>query len=75
MIGAIADDIIGSIDEGFSPKAIDFPLYSKQSHFTDDTVLSVVVAHWVLEGGNLIDLFHAYVASYPQAGYGMSFLN
>jgi ADP-ribosylglycohydrolase len=75
MIGAIAGDIIGSVYEGCATKAIDFPLFSPQSRFTDDTVLTVAVADWILKGGDLIDIFHTYVATYPHAGYGMSFRN
>jgi ADP-ribosylglycohydrolase len=75
MIGAIAGDIIGSVYEGCAIEITDFPLFSPQSRFTDDTVLSVAVADWILKGGNLIDIFHTYVATYPHAGYGMSFRN
>ena len=48
MLGAIAGDIIGSVYEGNSIKTKDFPLFSRQSRFTDDTVLTVAVADVIL---------------------------
>ncbi len=41
MIGAIAGDIIGSVYEANPIKTIDFPLFTEQSRFTDDTVLTI----------------------------------
>ena len=73
MIGAISGDVIGSYYEAFPIKECDFPLFHKDCRFTDDTVLSVAVADWVLSGGDLIDYFHAYFEEYPSAGYGSSF--
>lgn len=73
MIGAIAGDLIGSYYEAFPTKDSDFPLFHEDSRFTDDTVLTVAVADWVLHGGDLVDRLHAYFAAYPQAGYGGSF--
>ena len=40
MLGAIAGDIIGSAYEGRPIKTTDFPLFTRHSIFTDDTVLS-----------------------------------
>ncbi len=74
MIGAIAGDIIGSCYEGNPIKTTEFPLFSERSRFTDDTVLSVAVSDWILNGGSLVDLFHEYFAAYPRAGYGGSFI-
>jgi ADP-ribosylglycohydrolase len=74
MIGAIAGDIIGSCYEGRPIKTTEFPLFSERSRFTDDTVLTVAVADWILNGGSLVDLFHEYFAAYPRAGYGGSFI-
>jgi ADP-ribosylglycohydrolase len=74
MIGAIAGDIIGSYYEAFPTKETDFPLFPEYCRFTDDTVLTVAVADWILNGGDLVDHFHTYFDAYPQAGYGMSFV-
>lgn len=45
MLGAIAGDVVGSVYE-FHPwqgNLSDFPLFSKNSRFTDDTVLTLVL--------------------------------
>ena len=39
MFGAIAGDIIGSPYEYLGYKGFDFPLFSENSRYTDDTVL------------------------------------
>ena len=44
MLGAIAGDIVGSIYEFNNRHTKDFPLFTAQSSFTDDTVLTVAVA-------------------------------
>ncbi len=75
MIGAIVGDIIGSYFEHYPTKYTDFDLYSENSFFTDDTVLTVAVADWLLNGGELRTYFHDYVDRYPGAGYGGTFLN
>jgi ADP-ribosylglycohydrolase len=74
MLGAIAGDVIGSVHEGCGTKTKAFPLFVKDSRFTDDTVLTVAVAERLLRGGSYIDLFHEYFHAYPEAGYGGSFI-
>jgi ADP-ribosylglycohydrolase len=74
MIGSIAGDVIGSVHEGAGTKTKDFPLFVNDSGFTDDTVLTVAVAHRILHGGDYIDLFHEYFHAYPLAGYGGNFI-
>ena len=73
MLGAIAGDIIGSIHEYSATKSKDFPLFAGGSTFTDDTVLTVAVADWILSGQDLVDLFHGYFEAFPQQGYGGGF--
>jgi ADP-ribosylglycohydrolase len=75
MIGAIVGDVIGSYFEHFPVKHTDFELFSDDSCFTDDTVLTVAVADWLLHGGDLRTYFHEYVSRYPGAGYGATFRN
>lgn len=74
MIGAIAGDIIGSVYEHNVIKIKDFPLFSNQSRFTDDTVLSVAVAEAILEGTSYTDSIKKLGKRYPDAGYGGSFI-
>jgi len=83
MFGAILGDIIGSPYEfdHNNIKTKDFPLFSRNSHFTDDTVMTIAIAEAVLNAdGDLDDLAGEAVASmqklgklYPNAGYGARF--
>lgn len=73
MLGAIAGDVIGSIHEGRAAKTRDFPLFTPESRFTDDTVLSIAVADVLLLGGDYVEAFHAWFHAYPHAGFGGSF--
>ncbi len=75
MIGAIAGDIIGSIYEWDNIKTTDFPLFSSQNVFTDDTVLTVAVADCILHQYNYAEKFREYTMDYPGRGYGGYFLN
>lgn len=74
MIGAIAGDIIGSVYEHNGVKTKDFPLFSSQSRFTDDTVLTVAVAQAILTGATYTDSIRELGQRYPNAGYGGSFI-
>lgn len=84
MIGAILGDIIGSpyeFDRGNKTK--DFPLFSKRSAFTDDTVMTIAIADALLNAGRdasnecikqgIIAAMRKYGARYPYAGYGARF--
>lgn len=84
MIGAILGDIIGSpyeFDRGDKTK--DFPLFSKGSTFTDDTVMTVAIADALLNVGRdasderikqgIIASMRAHGVRYPHAGYGANF--
>jgi ADP-ribosylglycohydrolase len=70
MIGAIAGDIIGSVHEGMGTKTRRFDLFTELNNFTDDTVLTVAVAEWLMTGANLVDVFHEYHRLFPTVGYG-----
>jgi ADP-ribosylglycohydrolase len=72
MLGAIAGDVIGSVHEWAGTKTKDFPLFVRHSTYTDDSVLTVAVADWILTDSDLIDTFQ-YVRSYPGRGYGGMF--
>lgn len=75
MLGAIIGDVIGSVHEWAEPKkkTKDFPLFVHESTFTDDSVLTVAVADWILNGQNLVDVLHEYTHNYPGRGYGGMF--
>ena len=53
MIGAILGDMIGSPYEfDLGNKSKEFPLFSRKSVFTDDTVMTIAVAKAFMEAGS-----------------------
>ena len=86
MYGAIIGDIIGSrfeFDRG--NKTRDFKLFTSESDFTDDTVMTIAVAEALMDVGPSADetaVKRAVIRSmkkwgkkYPYAGYGARFIN
>lgn len=73
LLGAIAGDVIGSVYEANPTKELDFKLFRSHSIFTDDTVLTLAVADWLLSKGELTDTLQRYGQKYAYAGYGGSF--
>ncbi len=73
MIGAIAGDIIGSVYEWNNIKTTDFPLFDEKSTFTDDSVLTIAVAHAILDNLDYGETIKQYGQKYPGRGYGSSF--
>jgi len=82
MIGAIIGDMVGSPYEGGYKRCvttIEFPLFTSESRFTDDTVLTCATAQALLRPSFLsYKLRFAYeykdwAARYPDRGYGSKF--
>jgi ADP-ribosylglycohydrolase len=73
MLGSIAGDIIGSVHEFLGGKTKDFPLFTENSRFTDDSVLTTAVADCLLTGVSYVDNFHEYTIRYPDRCYGAGF--
>ena len=84
MYGAILGDIIGSpyeFDQGYKTK--DFPLFSPNSTYTDDSVMTLAVADAFLSIApntddadirrRLIQSMQFYGQTFPHAGYGGMF--
>jgi ADP-ribosylglycohydrolase len=65
--------LFGSVHEFQAPKHSDFPLFTEGSRYTDDSVLTVAVAHCLLTGCNYVDKFHEYAHAYPDRCYGRGF--
>ena len=85
MYGAILGDIIGSAFEfDRCGKTKEFPLFSRDSTWTDDTVMTVAVAEALMKAGRdatVSEIKEACVKSmqkwgrkYPYAGYGARFI-
>lgn len=83
MYGAFLGDIIGSPYEfDRSAKTKDFPLFSRESHFTDDSVMTIAVAEALLDASGksddeikaaLVESMRKWGKRYPNAGYGGRF--
>ena len=77
IIGTICGDIIGSSREFRPKKTKDFRLYNRYSTFTDDTVMTLAIASWLMKDKNsrevLISEIKKFGLMYPKAGYGGMF--
>jgi ADP-ribosyl-[dinitrogen reductase] hydrolase len=73
MFGAIAGDVIGSVYEYYPMKDYDFTLFHPHSTFTDDTVLTVAIAHAILRGEDYGLALKTFGRKYPGQGYGTMF--
>ena len=84
MYGAILGDIIGSPYEfDMGNKSKEFPLFSKNSTFTDDTVMTIAVAEAFLDAqpnadtqwirNRVIKGMQRHGKTFPYAGYGDMF--
>jgi len=73
MIGSIAGDIIGSVYEFHNISNEDFPLFSRDSTFTDDTVLTVATADVILDGAKYDKYYLDYGTTFANRGYGGTF--
>jgi len=83
MIGAILGDMIGApfeFDRGSKTKA--FPLFRRESNFTDDSVMTIAVAEALTESRGksddeiktaLVRSMQKWGRRYPDAGYGGRF--
>jgi ADP-ribosyl-[dinitrogen reductase] hydrolase len=71
MIGAIAGDMIGSPYESRPIKTVAFPMAVEA--FTDDTVMSIAVAHAILSGADFGASIKCFAQQYPNLPYGGSF--
>jgi len=80
MLGAIFGDMAGSVYEFKNIKTTAFDLLGEGTSYTDDTVLTVAVADWILQGAltkdRLIERLRFWVDRYPRpmGGYGLRFV-
>lgn len=73
IIGAIIGDIVGSRFEFNNYRSTDFELFDRGSDFTDDTVMTIAVADWLLSGVPLANIMRDWAHEYPNRGYGGMF--
>lgn len=75
MLGALVGDIIGSTYEFYGTKRTDFELFEEGCRFTDDSVMTLAVAKWLVEDKKhttkmLIKCMQELGQKHPGAGYG-----
>ena len=76
MLGAIVGDIVGSVYELNNRRSKDFPLIREDSHFTDDTILTIATADALMSASdgnyNFAAKYREYGQKYPSS-YGNRF--
>ncbi len=80
MLGAIIGDTAGSVYEFNNIKTMDFPFFSEKSNYTDDSIMTMAVAEWLLKdpthGMDTLEAsFISFARKYPcpMGGYGGGF--
>ena len=80
MLGAIIGDTVGSVYEFNNIKTVSFPLFSVKSNYTDDSIMTMAVADWLLKdpthGMDALEAsFISFARKYPcpMGGYGGGF--
>lgn len=79
MLGAIIGDVVGSTRELHNIKTEEFELVPEGSRFTDDTVMTLAVAKWLMDdpahrADSLVGIMRELGRKYLHAGYGKMFL-
>ncbi len=80
MLGAIIGDTVGSVYEFNNIKTTDFPLFGIRSNYTDDSIMTMAVADWLLtDPQHGMDTLEASFLNFakrypcPMGGYGGGF--
>lgn len=73
IIGAIIGDVVGSFYEFYNCKSTNIALFTSGTTFTDDTVMTIAVADWLLSDVPLQKTMPDWGTEYPNRGYGGMF--
>lgn len=77
MLGSIIGDIVGSIYEFDNIKTKEFPFFNDIKEYTDDSILTIATAEWLLDGceksAGTYYLRYAQTYPYPMGSYGTGF--
>ena len=80
MLGVIIGDTVGSVYEFNNIKTTDFPLFGIRSNYTDDSIMTMAVADWLLtDPQHGMDTLEASFLNFakrypcPMGGYGGGF--
>lgn len=71
MLGAIAGDMIGSVYEHNPIKTTEFTLFQENSHFTNDSVMTLATAYAILKGRDYRAAYQSFGRLYPGADLGV----
>ena len=76
MLGSIIGDIVGSVYEFDNIKTKDFEFFDNRKDYTDDSILTIATADWLLKGGQASDYYFRYATEYPypMGSYGTMFV-
>lgn len=74
IIGAIIGDIVGSRFEFNNHRSTEFEMFAPNCEFTDDSVMTIAVAHWLRTKEKLSVVLRKFGNKYPWAGYGGMFV-
>ena len=58
MLGSIIGDIVGSVFEHNNVKSKTFSFFDENKNFTDDSILTIATAEWLLHGGTPGDYYY-----------------
>lgn len=75
MLGAIIGDIAGSCYECNNTFDYNFPFFSEEKEFTDDTICTDAMADAILRQRDYQTSLREWCRKYPMGGYGNYFLN
>lgn len=75
MFGNILGDVVGSVYEFKNIYHKDFAFLGYDNYPTDDTICSVAVADWLVNGGEIAHVMRQWCMGYPSASYGPMFRN
>jgi ADP-ribosylglycohydrolase len=73
ILGAIAGDVIGSTYEFSNVKSTNFELFTKETYFTDDSVMTIATMEVLLNKADYIETYQKYGRIYSKRGYGGNF--
>ncbi len=76
MLGAIIGDIVGSIYEFDNIKTKVFPFFDERMEYTDDSILTIATADWLMNGDESGSYYLKYATDYPypMGSYGTMFV-
>ena len=67
MLGSIIGDIVGSIYEFGNIKTKEFDFFSDNCSYTDDSILTLATADWLLNGGKVAHYYSRYAEQNPES--------